>query len=154
MFEKFTSEAIKAMVLATEEARRLRHDYIGTEHILLGLLGSDGTAAQLLKSAGMTLSQTRSDVQATLIRRPTINEQSIFTQIFGSSRDTPFIEQSKKLLDLSLEEAQEQNSTSVSDEHLLLALLRAEGAGKSILTQRGLAVDKVRETLARGMKHG
>jgi ATP-dependent Clp protease ATP-binding subunit ClpA len=147
MFENLTSSAKRALVLATEEARRLRHDYIGPEHILLGVLGADGTAAQLLKSTGMTLNKARTDIQAALIRKPTIKEQSIFMQIFGSSRDTPFIDQSKALLALSLEEAQKQKPVEVTDGHLLLALLQTEGAAKSVLTQHGLVVDKVREAL-------
>ena len=147
MFEKLTSDAMKALILATEEARRQRHDYIGPEHILLGVLGADGTASQFLKSAGMTLDKARTEVQAALFRTPTIKEQSIFAQIFGSSRDTPFIDQSKTLLTLSLGEAQKQKSANINDEHLLLALLQTEGAAKNVLAQHGLLIEKVREAL-------
>jgi ATP-dependent Clp protease ATP-binding subunit ClpC len=149
MFEKLTSHAMKALILATEEARRLRHDYIGPEHILLGVLGADGTASQFLKSAGMTLDKARTEVQAALIRTPTIKEQSVFMQIFGSSRDTPFIDQSKTLLTVSLREAAKQKSAdiNINDEHLLLALLQTEGAAKNVLAQHGLLIEKVREAL-------
>jgi ATP-dependent Clp protease ATP-binding subunit ClpA len=68
-------------------------------------------------------------------------------QVFGSSRETPFIDQSKTLLSLSWREAQKQKSADINDEHLLLALLQTEGAARNVLTQYGLLVEGVREAL-------
>jgi ATP-dependent Clp protease ATP-binding subunit ClpC len=147
MFDKLTSDAKKALILATEEARLLRHDYIGPEHILLGVIGADGPASRFLQSVGMTLNKVRTEITAALIRTPTIKEQSIFMQVFGSSRETPFIDQSKTLLSLSWREAQKQKSADINDEHLLLALLQTEGAARNVLTQYGLLVEGVREAL-------
>ena len=138
MFERFTSSAISAMVFATSEARLLRHDYIGTEHIFLGLIGHDGSSVQRLKQAGVSLMQAREDVKAALLRKPTVKEQNMFMQLFGSSNETPFTAQSKQLLDIAWQEAKAQGKKLIGEDHLLLALLKCEGPAKDIIKQNGV----------------
>ena len=133
MFERFTDQARRIVVLAQEEARMLNHDYIGSEHIMLALIHEGtGVAAQALKSLGVTEEAARQQVE----------------QIVGRGQQNPprghipFTPRAKKTLELSLREAIALGSTSIGTEHILLGLIR-EGEGKSPATQvlDGLGVD-------------
>ena len=135
MFERFTDQARRIVVLAQEEARMLNHNYIGTEHIMLALIHEGtGVAAQALKSLGVTEEAARQQVE----------------QIVGRGQQDPprghirFTPQAKKTLELSLREAIALGSTSIGTEHILLGLIReGEGKGKGPATQvlDGLGVD-------------
>src|SRR5579859_7428512 len=130
MFERFTDRARRVVVMSQEEARRLKHSYIGTEHILLGLLGErEGLAGQALTSLGMTLEGTRQEVAE--IVAP------------GSAELTshiPFTPRAKKTLELGLREALQLQHDYIGTEHLLLGLIvegeradKDEGVGVRIL---------------------
>jgi ATP-dependent Clp protease ATP-binding subunit ClpC len=118
MFERFTDRARRVVVLSQEEARRLRHNYIGTEHILLGLLGeSQGVAGRVLDSFGMSLDGVRTEV----------------VEIVGEGQDEaphriPFTPRAKKTLELALRESLQLNHNYIGTEHILLGLIR-EGDG-------------------------
>src|SRR6266404_2502727 len=120
MFERFTNHARHVVVLAQEEARRLQHNYIGTEHILLGLLGEPGGLAfRALERFEMTLDSTREEVKA----------------VVGTGSGTvgghiPFTPRAKKALELSLREALQLHHTYIGTEHILLGVIReGDGAG-------------------------
>jgi len=124
MFERFTDRARNVVVLAQEEARLLDHNYIGTEHILLGLLSEGGGVAEgVITSAGLSLETARTEVERMIGR--------------GKSTPTgpvPFTPRAKKILELSLREALEQKKNYIGTEHILLALLReGEGVAAQIL---------------------
>ena len=126
MFERFTNRARHAVVLAQEEARRLRHNYIGTEHILLGLFGEpEGVAGRVLASFGMSLEATRHEVTAIVSA--------------GSSAPSghiPFTPRAKKTLELALREALSLHHNYIGTEHILLGLIReGEGVAAQILRQ-------------------
>jgi ATP-dependent Clp protease ATP-binding subunit ClpC len=129
MFERFSRRARRVVVLSQEEARRLQHNYIGTEHVLLGLLGeNEGIAARALDRFGMTLPDARKDVEARIGRGK--------HQVSGH---IPFTPRAKKSLELSLREALELHHNYIGTEHLLLGLIR-EGHGvaaQMIATQAG-----------------
>ncbi len=136
MFERFTDRARRVVVLAQEEARLLNHNFIGTEHVLLGMLAEgEGIAAQVLVSADISLDAARSKVEA-IGRR-------------GSSTPPghiPFTPRAKKVLEYALREALQLGDNFIGTEHLLLALLR-EGQGIAIqaLVNLGADLDWVRE---------
>jgi ATP-dependent Clp protease ATP-binding subunit ClpA len=138
MFERFTDYARHVIVLAQEEARGdpLRHNYIGTEHLLLGLLGEPrGVGAQVLVGLGMTLDGTRDDVRARVG----------MGQAPARPGHIPFTPRSKKVLELSLREALELNVNYIGTEHLLLGLIReADGAGAAVLTASCGSLEAVR----------
>src|ERR1022692_5113582 len=126
MFERFTNRARHVVVLAQEEARRLQHNYIGTEHILLGLLGEPGGVAfGVLERFGMSLEGTRDEV----------------TAIVGTGKGTagghiPFTPRAKKTLELALREALQLQHNYIGTEHILLGVIReGEGAAAQILKQ-------------------
>jgi ATP-dependent Clp protease ATP-binding subunit ClpC len=128
MFERFTNSARHVVVLAQEEARRLRHNYIGTEHILLGLFGEpDGIAFRALQRFGMSLEGTREEVTAIVAA--------------GSAEPSghiPFTPRAKKTLELSLREALALHHNYIGTEHILLGLLRqGEGVAAEVLRQHG-----------------
>jgi ATP-dependent Clp protease ATP-binding subunit ClpC len=134
MFERFTDQARRVVVLAQEEARMLGHNYIGTEHLLLGLLAEgEGTAARALRSMEISLEVAR--VQVAEI----IGE--------GTGQPTghiPFTPRTKKVLELSLREAQRLGDSYIGTEHLLLGLAReGEGVGAQILERLGASMDRV-----------
>ncbi|GGL16090.1 hypothetical protein GCM10014719_17770 [Planomonospora parontospora subsp. antibiotica] len=135
MFERFTDRARRVVVLAQEEARRLSHDHIGTEHVLLGLLGEeDGVAARALQSFGIGLEQVRSDI-----------EKIIGQGSAPPSGHVPFTPRAKKVLELSLREALDLRHTYIGTEHILLGLIReGEGLAAQVLTKRGARLEAVR----------
>src|ERR1700678_4415298 len=110
MFERFTNRARHVVVLAQEEARRLHHNYIGTEHVLLGLLGEpEGVAARVLQGFGMSLEGTREEVKAI-----------IGTGKKAPAGHIPFTPRAKKILEYALREAVQLHHTYIGTEHILL----------------------------------
>ena len=136
MFERFTERARRVLVLAQEEARRLQHNYIGTEHILLGLLGEvDGIAERALRALGVTLEEARAKVAE--VCKPTGA---------GLTGSAPFTPRAKKVLELSLREALRLEHNYIGTEHMLLGLVReGEGVGAQVLQQLGTDLRRVRE---------
>jgi ATP-dependent Clp protease ATP-binding subunit ClpA len=128
MFERFTGRARHAVVLAQEEARRLHHNYIGTEHILLGLLGEpDGLAARTLESFGLSLDGARREVAAI-----------VSPGTAAPSGHIPFTPRAKKTLELALREALQLSHNYIGTEHVLLGLMReGEGVAAQVLRQHG-----------------
>ncbi|WHS50653.1 ATP-dependent Clp protease ATP-binding subunit [Rothia sp. SD9660Na] len=138
MFERFTDRARRVIVLAQEEARMLNHNYIGTEHILLGLIHEgEGIAARALESLGINLTAVRDQVQDIIGSGPQ-----------ASSGHIPFTPRAKKVLELSMREAIQLNHGYIGTEHILLGMVRAnEGVGNQILTKLGAEPAKVRQTV-------
>ena len=136
MFERFTDRARRVVVLAQEESRRLNHNYIGTEHLLLGLISeSDGVAAQVLTSLGVSLDSVRLAVEDMIGR----GEESPAGHI-------PFTPRSKKVLELSLREALSLGHNYIGTEHILLGLVReGEGVASQVLIRLGAALPVVRD---------
>jgi ATP-dependent Clp protease ATP-binding subunit ClpC len=136
MFNRFTERARKVIILAKEEARRFNHDYIGTEHILLGLIREgEGVAAAVLQKIGVSLENIRLEIEKLVQPGPT-------TQIIG---DIPFTPRAKKALELAAEEARSLGHNYIGTEHLLLGLLReGEGIASQVLLNLGLDLNTVR----------
>ncbi|MFA5431088.1 MAG: Clp protease N-terminal domain-containing protein, partial [Candidatus Omnitrophota bacterium] len=136
MFERFTERARKVIILAKEEARRFNHDYIGTEHILLGLIREgEGVASSVLQKLGLSLENIRLEIEKLVQPGPA-------TQIIG---DIPFTPRSKKALELAAEEARSLGHNYIGTEHLLLGLIReGEGVASQVLMNLGLDLSKVR----------
>jgi ATP-dependent Clp protease ATP-binding subunit ClpC len=136
MFERFTEQSRRAVVLAQEEARMLGHNHIGSEHLLLGLLHEQGgAAAVVLGSAGITVEAARSQVEE--LARP--GDKS-------PSGHIPFTQRAKKILELSLREALEQKKSYIGTEHILLALMRdADGTGARVLERLGGSLPALRQ---------
>jgi ATP-dependent Clp protease ATP-binding subunit ClpC len=136
MFNRFTERARKVVILAKEEARRFNHDYIGTEHILLGLIREgEGVAASVLQKLGVSLENIRLEVEKLVQPGPT-------TQIIG---DIPFTPRAKKSLELAAEEARSLGHNYIGTEHLLLGLIReGEGVASQVLLNLGLDLNTVR----------
>ncbi len=139
MFNRFTERARKVIVLAKEEARRFNHDYIGTEHLLLGLIREgEGVAAAVLQKMGLSLESIRLEVEKLVQPGPA-------TQIQG---DVPFTPRSKKALELSAEEARALGHNYIGTEHLLLGLIReGEGVASQVLLNSGLDLNRVRNEI-------
>ena len=136
MFERFTDRARRVVVLAQEEARMLNHIYIGTEHILLGLIHEgDGVASKALESLGIELENVREQVQ----------------EIIGQGQQAPsghipFTPRAKKVLELSLREALQLGHNYIGTEHILLGLIReGEGVAAQVLVKLGADLNKVRQ---------
>jgi ATP-dependent Clp protease ATP-binding subunit ClpC len=140
MFERFTDRARRVVVLAQEEARLLNHNYIGTEHILLGLIHEDeGVAAKVLEELGISLETVRAKV-----------ESIIGAGEGAPSGHIPFTPRSKKVLELSLREALQLGHNYIGTEHILLGLIReGEGVGAQILVNLGADLSTVRQTVMR-----
>ena len=140
MFERFTDRARRIVVLAQEEARMLNHDYIGTEHLLLGLIHEgEGVAAKALVSLGISLEAVRQQVEETVGHGQP--QQS-------KSGHIPFTPRAKKVLELSLRESQRLNHNYIGTEHILLGLIReGEGVGARVLMALGADVDRVRHAV-------
>jgi len=138
VFERFTDRARRVVVLAQEEARLLNHNYIGTEHILLGLLNEgEGIAAQALESLDIDLASVREEV----------------VKIIGQGQQSPsghipFTPRAKKVLELSLREALQLGHNYIGTEHILLGLIReGEGVAAQVLQQLGAELQRVRQTV-------
>ena len=138
MFERFTDRARRVVVLAQEEARMLNHSYIGTEHILLGLIHEgDGVAAKALQSLDVSLGAVREQVR----------------EIIGQGQQAPsghipFTPRAKKVLELSLREALQLGHNYIGTEHILLGLIReGEGVAAQVLVQLGADLNRVRQTV-------
>ena len=140
MFERFTEKAIKVIMLAQEEARRLGHNFVGTEQILLGLIGEGtGVAAKVLKSLGVNLKDSRIEVEKI------IGRGSRFVAV-----EIPFTPRAKRVLELSLEEARQLGHNYIGTEHLLLGLIReGEGVAARVLENLGIDLTKVRTQVIR-----
>jgi ATP-dependent Clp protease ATP-binding subunit ClpC len=136
MFERFTDRARRVVVLAQEEARMLNHNYIGTEHILLGLIHEgEGVAAKALESLGISLDALRQQVEE-------IIGQGQHTQ----SGHIPFTPRAKKVLELSLREALQLGHNYIGTQHILLGLSReGDGVAAQVLVQLGTDLNPVRQ---------
>jgi len=136
MFERFTDRARRVVVLAQEEARMLNHNYIGTEHILLGLIHEgQGVAAKALESLGISLEAVRQQV-----------EEIIGQGQQAPSGHIPFTPRAKTVLELSLRETKELGHSYIGTEHILLGLLReGQGVAAQVLVELGADLDRVRE---------
>lgn len=136
MFERFTDRARRVLVLAQDEARSLNHNYIGTDHILLGLLHEgEGVAAQALIALGVSLEDARSQIEMLIGR--------------GEAEPTghiPFTPRAKKVQELALRESLQLGHSYIGTEHLLLGLVReGEGIGAQVLAKLGVELTRVRE---------
>jgi len=140
MFERFTEKAIKVIMLAQEEARRLGHNFVGSEQILLGLIGDGtGVAAKVLKSLGVNLKDSRIEVEKI------IGRGSGFVAV-----EIPFTPRAKRVLELSLEEARQLGHNYIGTEHLLLGLIReGEGVAARVLENLNIDLTKVRTQVIR-----
>ncbi|MBV9389330.1 MAG: metalloregulator ArsR/SmtB family transcription factor [Chroococcidiopsidaceae cyanobacterium CP_BM_ER_R8_30] len=128
--QRFTQPAVRAMELAQNEARQSGHDFVGTEHMLLGLISEgSGVAAQVLRSLGVTLEQARTTVEGCIGR----GRGSVL-------RDIPFTPRAKHVLDLSLEQVRQVGQNQIDTEHLLLSILQ-EGGGVAVRVLANLGVD-------------
>ncbi|HJN86050.1 MAG: ATP-dependent Clp protease ATP-binding subunit [Dehalococcoidia bacterium] len=143
-FEKFSERARRVLSLAQEEAQRFNHNYIGTEHILLGLVReTEGVAARVLSSLAVDLSKVQSAVEFIIGRgeKPTQGEIGL----------TP---RAKKVVELAVDEARRMNHTYIGTEHLLIGLLReGEGVAAGVLESLGVTLDKVRAETHRILSH-
>jgi ATP-dependent Clp protease ATP-binding subunit ClpC len=136
MFERFTDRARRVVVLAQEEARRLNHNHIGTEHILLGLIREgDGVAAHALESLGISPEAVRQQIE------------EIISEGRGvPSGHIPYTPRAKKVLELSLREALQLGHNYIGTEHILLGLLReGKGAAAQVLVKLGGDLGRVRQ---------
>ena len=137
MFERFTNRARRAVVLAQEEARGLNHNYIGTEHVLLGLLEPGGIAAQALSRFGVTAAGTRDEIRARVGAGSEPPKGKI-----------PFTPRAKKTLELSLREALSLHHNYIGTEHILLGLVReGEGVAAQILAEHAGDLEAVRQAV-------
>ncbi len=176
MFERFTDEARMVVRLAQEEARRMRHDHIGTEHLLIALLAEDkGPAAQALRACDVDVADLRRRIPSTAVPRAGLDSEALATlgidleevrrvteASFGpGALDTtspgavrsghiPFAKRSKKVLELSLREALRLGHKYIGTGHLLLGLLReGEGLGAKLLVDAGVDLPSLRNDVTR-----
>ena len=140
MFERFTEKAIKVIMLAQEEARRLGHNFVGTEQVLLGLIGEGtGVAAKTLKSMGVNLKDARTEVEKI------IGRGSGFVAV-----EIPFTPRAKRVLELSWDEARQLGHNYIGTEHLLLGLIReGEGVAARVLENLGVDLNKIRSNVVK-----
>ena len=138
MFERFTERARQVVVLAQDEARTLKHNYIGTEHLLLGVLREEeGIAARVLEGLGVAVEEVRAQVAGIV----GIGDEAGTGQI-------PFTPRAKKVLELSLREALSLDHNDIGTEHILLGLVREnEGIAMQVLLDRGVDADNVRNEI-------
>src|SRR5512145_887163 len=146
MYERFTDRARKVMQLANQEAQRFNHEYIGTEHILLGLIKEgSGVAANVLKNLDVDLRKIRLEVEKLVQSGPDM-------VTMGKLPQTP---RAKKVIEYSMEEARNLNHNYVGTEHILLGLLREqEGVAAQVLMNLGLKLEDVREEVLSLLGHG
>src|SRR5262249_44791972 len=140
MYERFTDRARKVMQLANQEAQRFNHEYIGTEHILLGLLlEGNGVAANVLKNLDIDLNKTWREIELIVQHGTDLN----FVSGPPALPNTP---RAKKVIEYAIEEARNLNHNYVGTEHLLLGLLREEeGVAAQVLMNLGLKLEDVRQ---------
>jgi ATP-dependent Clp protease ATP-binding subunit ClpC len=138
LFERFTDRARRVVVLAQEDARLLNHNYIGTEHLLLGLIRErDGIAAKALESLGISLEAVRAEV-----------EENVGTGDASPTGQIPFTPRAKKVLELSLREALQLGHNYIGTEHILLGLIReGEGVAAQVLVKLGADLSRVRRQI-------
>src|SRR3569623_1770162 len=146
MYERFTDRARKVMQLANQEAQRFNHEYIGTKHILLGLVKEgSGVAANVLKKLDVDLRKIRLEVEKLVQSGPEM-------VTMGKLPQTP---RAKKVIEYSMEEARNLNHNYVGTEHILLGLLREqEGVAAQVLMNLGLKLEEVREEVLNLLGHG
>src|SRR5262245_40062891 len=144
-FDKFTERARKVLTLAQEEAQRFNHNYIGTEHLLLGLVREgDGVAARVLSNMGVQLPKVRSAVEFIIGRGETM--------VMGEIGLTP---RAKKVIELAIDEARRLNHHYIGTEHLLLGLVReGEGIAAGVLASMGVSLDRVRAQVIHVLSQG
>src|ERR1019366_554037 len=137
MYERFTDRARKVMQLANQEAQRFNHEYVGTEHVLLGLIKDGrGVAANVLQNLEVDLSNNRNEVEKIVQAGPDM-------VTMGKLPQTP---RAKKVIEYAIEEARNLNHNYVGTEHLLLGLLREhDGVAAQVLMNLGLKLEEVRE---------
>jgi ATP-dependent Clp protease ATP-binding subunit ClpA len=140
LFERFTDRARRVVVLAQEESRMLNHNYIGTEHLLLGLIHEGkGIAAKALASLDVSLEAVRSQV-----------EEIVGRGNAAPSGHIPFTPRAKKVLELSLRESRRLGHSYIGTEHILLGLIReGEGVGAQVLVKHGADLDRARQAVLR-----
>jgi ATP-dependent Clp protease ATP-binding subunit ClpC len=141
MFERYTDKARRVVVLSQEEARRLGHNYIGTEHILLGLIGEKtGTAGRALQALGVELDAARAQVEQIIGRGDPAHPPS---------GHMPFTPRTRQVLELASGESRDLGDNYIGTEHLLLALLReGNGVGAQILARSGIDVTRAGQEIA------
>jgi ATP-dependent Clp protease ATP-binding subunit ClpA len=146
MYERFTDRARKVMQLANQEAMRFNHEYIGTEHVLLGLVKEgSGVASHVLKNLDVDLRKVRLEVEKQIQSGP-----DMITM--GKLPQTP---RTKKIIEYSIEEARGLNHNYVGTEHILLGLIREEeGVAGSVLTSLGVETEDLREEVLNLLGHG
>src|SRR5215813_14041507 len=146
MYERFTDRARKVMQLANQEAQRFNHEYIGTEHVLLGLIKEgSGVAANVLKNLDIDLRKIRLEVEKLVQSGPDM-------VTMGKLPQTP---RAKKVIEYAMEEARNLNHNYVGTEHILLGLLREqEGVAAQVLMNLGLKLEDVREEVLSLLGHG
>jgi ATP-dependent Clp protease ATP-binding subunit ClpC len=137
MFDRFTDRAKKVMNLARQEAQRFNHEYLGTEHVLLGLVQEgSGVAANVLKNMGVDLARIRAEIEKLVKSGPSMVTMG----------QLPFTPRAKKVLELSMEEAHNLGHNYIGTEHLLLGLIKEnEGIAAKVLTNLGVKLEDVRE---------
>jgi ATP-dependent Clp protease ATP-binding subunit ClpC len=145
VFERFTERARQVIVFAQDEARALRHNYIGTEHLLLGLLREEeGLAARALESLDITVDQTRAQVARIVGQGDQVTSGQI-----------PFTPRAKKVLELALREALRLGHNYIGTEHILLGIVREnEGVAARILLDFDADAEKIRDQVIRGLGPG
>ncbi len=139
MFNRFTERARKVILLAKEEAKRFNHDYIGTEHILLGLIKEgEGVASAVLQNLGLSPEKIRLEIEKLVKTGPS-------TVVSG---DIPFTPKAKKVIELAMEEARNLGHNYIGTEHLLLGLIReGEGVASQVLVNMDMDLNKVRRAV-------
>jgi ATP-dependent Clp protease ATP-binding subunit ClpC len=140
MFERFTDRARRVVVLAQEEARLLDHSYIGTEHILLGIVREgEGIAATALDALGISLETVRQQTEEIIGRGQSASPERV-----------PFTPRAKKVLELALRESLQMGHTYIGTEHILLGLIReGDGVAAQVLTRLGADLSRVRQQVIR-----
>src|SRR5687768_6084342 len=139
MFDRFTDRAKKVMSLARQEAQKFNHEYIGTEHVLLGLVQEgSGVAANVLKNMNIDLKRIRAEIEKIVKGSPTMVTQG----------NLPFTPRAKKVLELAVEEASNLGHNYIGTEHLLLGLIKEnEGIAARVLLNLGVKLEEVREEI-------
>jgi ATP-dependent Clp protease ATP-binding subunit ClpC len=145
VFERFTEKAIKVIMLAQEEARRLGHNFVGTEQLLLGLIGEgNGAAAKTLKAVGVNLKDARIEVQKI------IGRGSGFVTV-----EIPFTPRAKRVIEFALAESRKLGTEHIDTQHLLLGLIReGEGVAARVLENLGVALAELRHKTLKSFPEG